>query len=82
MDTEITRHTITEHVAAFNSHDSARLLRGLHPEVVWATGKDVAKGDSLQPSSSTIGCGTWLHIWRSFASWSRAIPALRSAWST
>ena len=34
------RAAVLEHLAAFNAHDSARLLAGLAPEVVWRTGTD------------------------------------------
>jgi ketosteroid isomerase-like protein len=35
---------VAEHLAAFNAHDSARLLAGLAPDVRWATGQDVFHG--------------------------------------
>ena len=33
-----------EHLAAFNSHDTSRLLSGLHPEVRWETGQEIVVG--------------------------------------
>ncbi|HEY7007485.1 MAG TPA: nuclear transport factor 2 family protein [Jatrophihabitantaceae bacterium] len=38
------RELIEEHIAAFNAHDTARLLARLAPDVVWATGRDVIRG--------------------------------------
>jgi ketosteroid isomerase-like protein len=38
------RTLIDEHIAAFNAHDTARLLAGLTDDVVWATGQDVFRG--------------------------------------
>lgn len=35
---------VEEHIAAFNAHDSERLLATLAPDVVWATGQDVCRG--------------------------------------
>ena len=35
---------VEEHLAAFNAHDSARLLAGLAQDVQWATGRDVFRG--------------------------------------
>ncbi len=35
---------IFEHVAAFNAHDRERLLSGLHPGIVWSTGRDTLRG--------------------------------------
>ena len=39
-----TRSAVREHVEAFNAHDTARLIAGLHEDVVWATGADVFRG--------------------------------------
>jgi len=39
-----TRAAVLEHVEAFNARDTDRLLAGLHPDVVWATGSDVFRG--------------------------------------
>ena len=40
---------VAEHIAAFNAHDSARLLAGVAPDVRWATGQDVFHGrDELE----------------------------------
>lgn len=41
-----TRALILEHVDAFNAHDTERLLAGLHPDIVWATGSDLFRGAS------------------------------------
>lgn len=35
---------VDEHLAAFNAHDSERLLATLASDVVWATGQDVCRG--------------------------------------
>jgi ketosteroid isomerase-like protein len=35
---------VAEHLAAFNAHDSARLLAGLAADVRWVTGQDVFRG--------------------------------------
>lgn len=35
---------IVRHVAAFNAHDTDRVLAGLAPDAVWITGHDVATG--------------------------------------
>jgi len=40
----VTRRLVLEHVAAFNAHDTARLLAGLAPDARWATGQDVVVG--------------------------------------
>jgi ketosteroid isomerase-like protein len=40
------RAAVLEHVAAFNAHDTARLLAGLAPDAVWITGQDTAIGRS------------------------------------
>jgi ketosteroid isomerase-like protein len=37
-------HLVDEHLAAFNAHDSARLLAGLAEDAQWATGQDVFRG--------------------------------------
>ena len=40
---------VREHVAAFNRHDTSRLLAGLADEVVWITGQDTIRGlDGLE----------------------------------
>ena len=39
-----TRAAIEEHVAAFNAHDTARLLAGLAADAVWITGTATATG--------------------------------------
>ena len=38
------RRVVEEHVAAFNAHDTARLLAGFTADAVWATGRDVVRG--------------------------------------
>jgi ketosteroid isomerase-like protein len=35
---------VQDHVAAFNAHDTDRLIAGLHPDVVWTTGSEVFRG--------------------------------------
>lgn len=35
---------VLAHLAAFNSHDTEKVLRGLADTVVWATGSDVLHG--------------------------------------
>ncbi|HEY2271825.1 MAG TPA: nuclear transport factor 2 family protein [Jatrophihabitantaceae bacterium] len=40
------RAAVVEHVAAFNAHDTTRLLAGLAPDAVWITGQDTAVGRS------------------------------------
>ena len=37
-------HLVEDHLAAFNAHDSARVLAGLAADVQWATGQDVFRG--------------------------------------
>ena len=39
-----TRAAVRDHIDAFNAHDADRLIAGLHPDVVWATGSDVFRG--------------------------------------
>lgn len=43
-DAPATRAAVLEHVAAFNAHDTERLLAGLHPDVTWVTGQDAVRG--------------------------------------
>ena len=38
------RALVDEHVAAFNAHDTERLLAGLTPDAVWITGSDMVSG--------------------------------------
>jgi ketosteroid isomerase-like protein len=38
------REVVEEHLAAFNAHDSDRLLAGFAEDVIWATGQDVMRG--------------------------------------
>jgi ketosteroid isomerase-like protein len=35
---------VAEHVAAFNAHDTERLLAGFAPDAVWITGADTVAG--------------------------------------
>ena len=35
---------VQEHLAAFNGHDTPRLLAGFADDVVWITGQDVIRG--------------------------------------
>jgi ketosteroid isomerase-like protein len=35
---------VQEHIAAFNSHSTQRLLEGFRDDAVWVTGTDVARG--------------------------------------
>jgi ketosteroid isomerase-like protein len=35
---------VREHIAAFNAHDTSRLLAGLAPDAVWITGQDTVSG--------------------------------------
>jgi uncharacterized protein len=58
---------VHEHIAAFNAHDTARLLAGFAPEAVWITGADRFTGHaqladvfnpwlwSLAPQLSVLG---------------------------
>jgi uncharacterized protein (TIGR02246 family) len=39
-----TRALVEEHLAAFNAHDTARLLAGFAPDAVWITGADTISG--------------------------------------
>ncbi len=41
-----TRAVALEHVDAFNAHDTDRLIAGMHPDTVWATGSAVFRGTS------------------------------------
>jgi ketosteroid isomerase-like protein len=38
------RAAVEEHLAAFNAHDTRRLLAGFAADAVWNTGRDVARG--------------------------------------
>lgn len=38
------RSVVDEHLAAFNAHDTQRLLAGFAEDAVWATGQDVLRG--------------------------------------
>jgi ketosteroid isomerase-like protein len=50
-------HPVHEHLAAFNAHDSERLLAGLAEDVQWATGQDVFRGrDAL---ADLFDAGLW-----------------------
>lgn len=39
-----TRSVVEEHIAAFNAHDTQRLITGLAPDAVWITGSDTVTG--------------------------------------
>ena len=39
-----TRSVVDDHIAAFNAHDTERLLAGLAPDAVWNTGSDTLAG--------------------------------------
>jgi hypothetical protein len=41
-----TRAAVLDHIDAFNAHDTGRLIAGLRPDVVWATGSDVFRGSA------------------------------------
>lgn len=43
---DATRQAVLEHLAAFNAHDSTRLLAGLAADARWATGQDVLLGSA------------------------------------
>lgn len=55
---ESTRAAVVDHVAAFNAHDTNRLLAGLYPDVLWATGSDVYRG-SAQLRQDLFDDGLW-----------------------
>jgi hypothetical protein len=38
------RAVVEEHLAAFNAHDTGRLLAGFTPDAVWITGEDTTTG--------------------------------------
>jgi hypothetical protein len=38
------QEAVEEHLAAFNAHDSDRLLAGFSDDAIWATGRDVMRG--------------------------------------
>jgi hypothetical protein len=41
---DVTRQIVVEHLAAFNAHDTARLLDGFAPQARWVTGQDTFVG--------------------------------------
>jgi hypothetical protein len=41
---DVTRQIVVEHLAAFNAHDTARLLDGFARQARWATGQDTFVG--------------------------------------
>jgi ketosteroid isomerase-like protein len=43
---ETTRRAVLDHIESFNNHDTAGVLRGLAPDVVWVTGTDAHRGRS------------------------------------
>jgi hypothetical protein len=51
------RQVVEEHLAAFNAHDTERVLAGFASDAVWATGQDVARGsDAL---AELFDAGLW-----------------------
>lgn len=51
------RELVEEHLAAFNAHDTARVLAGFAPDAVWATGQDIVRGrDAL---AELFDAGLW-----------------------
>jgi ketosteroid isomerase-like protein len=40
VELDATRAAVLEHVAAFNAHDTARMLAGFTSDAVWVTGAD------------------------------------------
>jgi hypothetical protein len=57
MGTDDVRAAVLEHVAAFNSWDTGRLLQGFTPDAVWATGQDRFAGRG--ELSSLFDAGLW-----------------------
>jgi SnoaL-like domain len=39
-----TRRAVEAHLLAFNTHDTAAILDGVDPAIVWSTGRDVIRG--------------------------------------
>jgi SnoaL-like domain len=54
----VTRAAVLDHVDAFNAHGTDRLIGGLHPDVVWATGSDVFRG-TAQLRDQLFDEGLW-----------------------
>jgi ketosteroid isomerase-like protein len=52
-----TRAAVDEHVAAFNSWDSSRVLAGFAPDSVWVTGQDRFVGRAAL--SEVFDAGLW-----------------------
>ena len=51
------RDLVEEHIAAFNAHDTGRLLRGLSDDAHWVTGQDAFRGkDAL---AGLFDAGLW-----------------------
>lgn len=48
---------VLQHVAAFNAHDRERLLSGLHPDIIWSTGRDTLQGHA--PLAALFDDGLW-----------------------
>ena len=44
MPVDVGRAAVLEHLAAFNAHDTARVLAGFTPDAVWITGADRFEG--------------------------------------
>jgi ketosteroid isomerase-like protein len=51
------RAVITEHLAAFNAHDTDRLLAGFDRDAVWVTGQDEFRG--LPALRDLFDAGLW-----------------------
>jgi hypothetical protein len=51
------RDVVEEHLAAFNAHDTERLLAGFGPDIVWSTGRDVMRGTTAL--AEVFDAGLW-----------------------
>lgn len=51
------RDAVEEHLAAFNAHDTGRLLAGFGPDIVWSTGRDVMRGPAAL--ANLFDAGLW-----------------------
>jgi len=52
------RALVLDHVEAFNTHDRARLLRGVAEDVVWSTGRDTIIG--VEALAEIFDDGLWV----------------------
>jgi len=52
------RALVLDHVEAFNTHDRARLLRGVAEDVVWSTGRDTTVG--VEALAEIFNDGLWV----------------------